>query len=96
MVNLRMLETLEGVYEENLQQWAKEHPHKYVLIEGITGSERTFYKSQREINKAIAKYKGRYGPTFLIKKIPGEPRIFRDLINKLSNTLREYSHKVQF
>jgi hypothetical protein len=72
MVHLETLIRLRTYLKNNLENYCKEHPSEYILLEpeGLSGIKETFYKTQKELSKATAKYEGMYGPTFLPEKIP--------------------------
>jgi len=71
MVNLATHQAMQRQLEENLPQYVREHPGEFVLFEGNWAKiETTFYKTKGELEKALEKYKGKYGPTTLSREIP--------------------------
>ncbi|MEK6952364.1 MAG: hypothetical protein AABX29_05085 [Nanoarchaeota archaeon] len=72
MVHLKTLDRMREYLSQNLEQYVREHPGEFILIEGCPFNPLTitFYKTQEELNAATRKYEGLYGPTFLVKQIP--------------------------
>jgi hypothetical protein len=85
MVNLPALQAQRQHYDSNLQQYVKEHPGEWVLIEGGTSSELkvSFFKTRAEYLRTVDKYKGMYGPTYHAEQIPVRTHRF----NKDNRTL---------
>jgi hypothetical protein len=70
MVHLDTHQEMEKKYRNNLEQYIREHPGEFVLFEKDGKIEETFYKTEKELDKAIEKYKGLFGPTFFSAQIP--------------------------
>jgi DNA-directed RNA polymerase subunit RPC12/RpoP len=92
MVNLPLLEEMRKEFESDLKEYIKEHPGELVLFEeGESGKiYKTFYKTKKELENAIEKYKGIFGATRLIEKIPIKTHRF----NKNNKTLEFLSDYV--
>jgi len=92
MVHLSTLEAMREKFRDNLQQYVKEHPGEFVLFEGDASEiNATFYKTRKELEQATAKYKGLFGPTFLIEQIPFKTHRF----NKNNKTLEFLDYHVE-
>lgn len=59
-------------YQKHFQEYFKEHPGEYVLIEQDNNFNLkvSFFKKEGELEKAISKYAGLIGPTIFTERIP--------------------------
>lgn len=71
MVSIQLLNKMRAHYKENSKEFEKKHPGKYILYESLyAGITHTLFRTKWGVRKATRKYKGYYGPTFEIIKIP--------------------------
>lgn len=69
MVELSVLKNMRRVFNENLEQYVKEHPGEFVVFDG-PASNIIFYKTELEAINYLKKYSRDNGATYLIEKIP--------------------------
>lgn len=91
MVHVPTLNIMRRRFDENLQQYVKEHPGEFVLIEGDAFDPKvTFYKTEEELSKSTEKYKGKFGPTFFSSYVPVKTHRFNEGNKTLEYRMEEH------
>ena len=91
MIHWPTIEAMQEKFNENLEQYIKEHPNEFVLFEeGPKNFKTTFYKTREEVDQAINKDKGHFSRSnYLVKDIPSKTHRFNKG-NKIKESLDEF------
>jgi hypothetical protein len=77
MVHWPTIEAMQEKFDQNLEQYIKEHPNEFVLFEGEPRNlKTTFYKTREEVDQVIKNKGPFHGSSYLVKEIPSKTHRF--------------------
>ena len=86
-VRIETRNEMRGIFRENLPEYFRDHPGKYVLFETEGFKIRARFYNKKELKKATAKYDGVYGGTFFSAKIPKTKKKLKEITAKFPLSL---------